>query len=114
MRVLKGVLAVMIAGIYGYTALAIVQGGIDFLTPFLTGILAFDWSGQFNLDFLFYLVLSGIWVGWRHGFSGNGIVLALLCGFGMLYFAPYVLVQAMRAKDGRALVLGPRDQMGAR
>lgn len=113
MQVLRGVLTLMTLGIFGYTAAVIAKDGINFVTPFLTGLWAVDWQGQFNFDFLFYLVLSGLWVGWRHGFAGTGLVLALLCGFGMVYFAPYLLVQVMRAQDVRALVLGPQAKEGA-
>ena len=40
------------------------------------------WPGQFNLDFMCMLTLSGLWVAWRHHFSGAGIALGLLAFFG--------------------------------
>ncbi|MEM7546536.1 MAG: hypothetical protein AAF367_13445 [Pseudomonadota bacterium] len=37
-----------------------------------------NWRGQFNLDFLVYLILSGLWVAWRGGFSGQSIALGFM------------------------------------
>ncbi len=111
MQFLKGVLIVLIVGIYGYTGVVIARDGMDFFTPFLTNVFAVDWSGQFNLDFMSYLVLSALWVAWRHRFSTRGLVFA---GFsavlGFVFFAPYVLVQTMRVDDVRALVLGEQAE----
>lgn len=75
-----------------FTVTAVVQGGGDLITPFLTPIIAMTWAGQFHIDFLCYLVLSGIWMAWRQGFSRGGIALGLLAPpFGVLFFAPYLI-----------------------
>ena len=31
------------------------------------------WFGQFNLDFMGFLILSAIWVAWRNQFSAAGL-----------------------------------------
>lgn len=49
------------------------------LLPLVMGDLASgNWRGQFNLDFLVYLILSGLWVAWRGGFSGQSIALGFM------------------------------------
>ena len=110
MQLLKGVLIILILGIYGYTAGVIGRDGLDFFTPFLTSIFAVNWSGQFNLDFMSYLILSALWVAWRHCFTTRGLVFAGLSAvLGFVFFAPYLLVQAMGVNTVRELVLGNAD-----
>ncbi len=68
------------------------------------------WSGQFNLDFLGMLLLSGFWVAWRQCFSVGGIALGLLavCG-GVFFLSGYLLIESCGVgSDARALVLGER------
>ena len=93
-----------------YTIVAISNDGFDLITPFVGDILSFGWSGQFNLDFMMYLILSALWIAWRHEFSSAGITLAALASVGgMLFFAVYLLVQIGRADgDMAALLLGRR------
>ena len=107
MQLLRGILIVQIVAIYGYTAVVMGRDGIDFFTPFLTSIFAVNWSGQFNLDFMSYLILSALWVAWRHRFSTGGLVMAGLSGvLGFVVFAPYLLVQSLKVQSVKALVLG--------
>lgn len=77
-----------------YSAAVIFTDGIDLITPFFTELFAVNWSGQFNLDFAGYLMLSAFWIVWRHRFSTRGVILAACAGFGgLLIFAPYLLYQ---------------------
>ena len=89
---------------------AIANAGLDLITPFIGGIFAMGWSGQFNLDFMMYLILSALWVAWRHDFSSGGLVLAAIASVGdMLFFAAYLLVQIGRSDgDAERLLLGDR------
>jgi hypothetical protein len=91
-----------------FTVAAIADGGIDLITPFLTPILALNWQGQFNIDFSCYLVLSGIWMAWRGGFSSGSIALGVVTPpLGILFFAPYLLYLVGKTKgDPRRLLLG--------
>ena len=61
------------------------------------------------VDFTTYLVLTALWVGWRHEFSGAGIALALLALIGgMLFFALYLVFALQQVKgDPAKLLLGP-------
>gem|GEM_PF-4932734 len=50
--------------------------GMILLPVLFGGRAATGWPGQFNLDFLCMLVLFGLWVAWRHRFSGLRIASA--------------------------------------
>lgn len=104
----RPVLIAMTALIVVYTVAAVANGGINLITPFLTPILALNWQGQFNIDFTCYLVLSGIWMAWRGGFTGGSIALGILAPpLGILFFAPYLLFLASKSNgDPRRLLLG--------
>ncbi|WP_259721065.1 hypothetical protein [Synechococcus sp. CS-1328] len=67
------------------------------------------WPGQFDLDFLCMLGLSGTWVAWRHHFSPAGLGLALLAAFGgSLFLSLYLLIESIRLEGNtKALLLGP-------
>lgn len=93
-----------------YTLKTGADHGWDLASVFLADLTAFNWSGQFNLDFLTYLWLSALWLAWRHHFSPVGIVLALIASVGgMLFLAIYLLVVSFRAKrDLHTVLLGER------
>jgi hypothetical protein len=79
------------------------------LIPVFFGDMAtMAWPGQFNADFMCLLLLSGLWVGWRHRFSTAGVVLGLVAVFGgALFVSAYLLIASYRARgDVRALLLG--------
>jgi hypothetical protein len=63
------------------------------------------WLGQFDFDFLGFLILSGLWLSWRHHFSPNGLVLGVLGFFGgIMFLAPYLLIASFRT-DGDIKIL---------
>lgn len=67
-----------------------------------------QWYGQFNLDFMFMLSLSGLWVAWRHQFSAIGIILGIIAVFGgALFLSAYLFIESFRVQgDMKALMLG--------
>ncbi|WP_298970196.1 hypothetical protein [uncultured Roseobacter sp.] len=91
-----------------FTVAAIANGGINLITPFLTPILSLSWQGQFNIDFACYLILSGIWMAWRGGFSSRSIALGVFAPpLGILFFAPYLIYLVGKSNgDPRQLLLG--------
>ena len=91
-----------------YTAITIAHHGADLLPVFFGDMVKLDWPGQFNLDFMTLLLLSGLWVAWRHQFRANGLALGVLAVFGgMLFLSIYLLVHSVKTKgDMRALLLG--------
>lgn len=94
----------------GYTAVVVANHGMGLLPIFFGDMLTMAWPGQFNLDFLFMLSLSALWVCWRHRFSAAGLVLGLLALFGGAGFLlAYLFVQSLLCRgDPKALLLGER------
>jgi hypothetical protein len=93
-----------------YTAIVISSHGWNLLPIFLSEIGAMSWSGQFNLDFLSFLLLAGLWLAWRHDFSPAGLVLGLFGIFGgMMFMSAYLLIASITAGgDMKTLLLGSR------
>jgi hypothetical protein len=48
---------------------------------FFGHMIATNWPGQFNFDFKKFVLLSGLWVSWRHHFSMGGIALGIAAFF---------------------------------
>ena len=94
--------------ITGYTAMTIGNHGADLMPVFFGDMAAMAWPGQFNLDFFTFLLLSGLWVAWRHRFSAAGLGLAVLATLGgMMFLSAYLLVISFRTGgDIRAILLG--------
>lgn len=108
MSALRTLLIALFVALALYTIVVVARDGAGLVRVFLGDLFAVGWRGQFNLDFLCYLVLSALWVAWRSGFSGVGIATAVVASVaGMLFFAPLVLVYMARAGgDMRKLLLG--------
>jgi hypothetical protein len=108
MTVLRGYLIVVLACLSGYTLVVGINHGWNLLPIFLANIADMTWSGQFNLDFTTFLGLSGIWVAWRHQFTGGAIALGVVAFFGgMMFLAPYLLwASAQAGGDAKTLLLG--------
>jgi hypothetical protein len=94
--------------IAGYTAIVAANHGLNLLPVFFGDMASLTWPGQFNLDFFCMLMLSGLWVAWRHQFSPAGLVLGLLALFGGAFFlSAYLLIVSVQARgDMQALLLG--------
>ncbi|MGE5713791.1 MAG: hypothetical protein ACM32F_07930 [Betaproteobacteria bacterium] len=92
----------------GYTAIVIANHGTGLLRVFFGDMAAMGWPGQFNLDFMFLLLLSALWVAWRHRFSSAGLLLGVLAVFGgSLFLTAYLFVVTGQAKgDMREVLLG--------
>lgn len=110
MTIFRLFLAACVAVIIGYTAATIANHGFNLLPVFFGDMAAMAWPGQFNLDFFTFLLLSGLWVSWRHHFSLGGLVLGVIAVFGgMLFLATYLLILCDRSGgDIRIVMLGNR------
>jgi hypothetical protein len=108
MIVFRTFLMVVFLVVVGYTLVVIANHGLNLLPVFFGDIAKMQWPGQFNLDFMCMLMLSGLWVSWRHQFSAAGVILGLAAFFGgALFLSVYLLVESFRAKgDSRTLLLG--------
>jgi hypothetical protein len=101
-------LAFIFVSIAGYTAVVVANHGIGLLGVFFGDIAKMGWPGQFNLDFMGLLTLSGLWLAWRHHFSPSGLALGVLGVFGGApVLTAYLLVASLQAQgDPAELFLG--------
>jgi hypothetical protein len=108
MTALRLYLVVVLACLTGYTLVVGINHGWNLLPIAISNITDMTWSGQFNLDFMTFLGLSGIWVAWRHQFTGGAIALGVVAFFGgMMFLAPYLLwASAQAGGDVKILLLG--------
>jgi len=108
MRAFRTLLALIWLVIAGYTAVVMARHGANLLPVFFGDIARLTWPGQFNLDFLCMLLLSGLWVSWRHQFSAPGLALGLLAVFGGAFFlSAYLLIVSLQVRGNlQALLMG--------
>ncbi len=109
-------LVAVIAIVGAYTSVTIANHGMGLYPIFFGDIADMAWPGQFNLDFLFFLIFSGFWVAWRHEFSVAGLVLGFAAfNLGAPFLAAYLLVHSYQTKgDVAAMLLGPARAARAR
>ena len=105
----RALLVLMFAVLMAYTAKVIGTEGWNLVSVFFGDMAKMQWPGQFNLDFMFMLTLSGLWVGWRHQFSAAGLGLMVLAFFGGASFLTvYLSIQLWRCGgDLRQVLVGP-------
>ncbi|MEQ1780568.1 MAG: hypothetical protein ABMA14_04350 [Hyphomonadaceae bacterium] len=103
-------LVLMLLALTAYTGVVIANHGWNLLPVFFGDMAAMTWPGQFNTDFMGFLVLSGLWAAWRHHFSPLGLALGLIAVFGgMMFLTIYLLVVSGGAKcNAKVVLLGPR------
>ncbi len=108
MKAFRIYLVAVIVCLYAYTMMVGLNHGWNLLPIFFGDMLAMTWPGQFNADFMSFLMLSGLWLAWRHRFSPGGLALGVLGIFGgMAVLAPYLLYASYQANgDARVLLLG--------
>jgi len=108
MNALRVLLAAMFITIMVYTTIVMNNHGADLISVFFGDMRAMTWPGQFNTDFMGFLILSGLWLSWRHHFTPAGLVLGLFGLFGgIMFLAPYLLVVSFQANgDIKELMLG--------
>lgn len=101
-------LVVIFLAVAGYTVVVAMHHGTNLFPVFFGDMAAFGWPGQFNLDFMCMLALSGLWVAWRHAFSVPGVLLGLVAFTGgALFLSVYLLVVSSQAGgDMREILLG--------
>lgn len=89
-----------------YSYWAFTNEGLQLVQVLLANVHALGWSGQFNLDFSCYLLLSGLWVMWRAKYSIRAVVLGLLAMvLGIVFFAPYLVYLLQQSQGNFSKVL---------
>jgi hypothetical protein len=107
---LRLLLVVMLAVVVVYTNIVGFHYGWNLMPVFLTDLQAMAWPGQFDLDFMCFLALSGLWTAWRHHFSPLGLALGVVAFFGgTVFLATYLIIAIGPAQgDWAVLLLGPQ------
>ena len=108
MKAFRFLLVIYIISIFIITGLVGFKHGWNLLPIFFSDMASLTWPGQFNFDFMCFLLLSGLWLAWRHHFSPGGLVLGILGIFGgIMLLAPYLLLMSFKSKgDIKVLLLG--------
>lgn len=111
MTTLRILLSAIFISIAIYTAFVVADHGLNLLPIFFGDIARMAWPGQFNFDFLCFLILSATWVAWRHQFSGTGLILGILAFFGGAFFlSGYLLFHSFRSEGSiQGLLLGSNN-----
>jgi len=94
-------LAALLLMVVGYTIPVLMEHGISPLfSTFFGDMSKFGWAGQFNNDFMGFLVLSAVWLAWRHHFSAAGLALGVGGFFGGIPFLTgYLLIVSFQSND---------------
>jgi hypothetical protein len=108
MSLFRVYLIAIIVAVIGYTLPVVATHGLDLVPIFFGDIAKMGWPGQFNVDFLSFLMLGGLWLAWRHHFTLAGIALGLfIFAGGMPFLASYLLFHSFKTNgDMKALLLG--------
>ena len=110
MLALRTVLVVHLAFLTAYTLIVVSNHGWNLFPVWFADLAAMGWPGQFDLDFMGFLMLSALWTAWRHKFSALGLALAPVAFFGgMVFLSIYVLILSLGASDIKAIVLGAQQ-----
>ena len=109
MTAFRILLVILLIAVVTYTIPVVIEEGLSSLLPtFFRDILTMTWPGQFNFDFLGFLILSATWTAWRNQFSAPGLGLALVALFGGIPFLTTYLLYLSYQTNGdiRVMVLG--------
>ena len=108
MAAFRMLVAVLLVAIAVYTSVTIANHGWNLIPVFFGDMATMAWPGQFNFDFMCFLLLSALWVSWRHNFSATGLALGVVASLGgMLFLSAYLFIIAGQADgDVRKLLLG--------
>lgn len=110
MTVFRILLAAIFVAISVYTVPVVLDHGLNLLPVFFGDIAKFGWAGQFNLDFLCYLVMSATWLVWRNRFAPTGYALALGGLFlGAPFLTGYLMILSFRCATIAEVLTGERS-----
>lgn len=106
MNTFRALLLFMTVSIVTYTLITVVNHGWNLFPLFFGDMVTMTWSGQFNVDFICFLILSGLWITWRHQFSPGGLALGLIATVGgIMVVAPYLLFTTFQANGDMGVLL---------
>lgn len=107
MKVFRVFLITVLATMLVYTAAVGYNHGWNFFPIFFGDMATMNWAGQFNLDFSFFLIFTGLWISWRNNFNliGVGLGLFTLVG-GIPFVSTYLLVLSFKSKNIKEILIG--------
>ena len=110
MTAFRAFLVMIFVALTLYTISVVLHFGVDIAPLFFGSIAGLDWAGQFNLDFLCFLILTALWVAWRHDFSVGGLLLGVVAiNLGAIFLSAYLLIALAQVRgDLPGLLLGAR------
>ena len=80
--------------------------GPNLFPVFFGDIMEVCWSGQFNFDFMYMLLLSGSYIAWRQKFSAADLCLSLVgCFLGTPFLSAYLMYHFFPTEGDVAAVL---------
>lgn len=108
MLLFRLLLIAMLSVLAVYTTVVMANHGPNLIPIFFADIGEMGWPGQFNMDFMGFLILSALWTAWRHRFTAMGLALSIVAFFGgMMFLTVYLFVTSIMVRgDVRALLLG--------
>ena len=109
MRGFRILLGIIFLVIFVYTVPVVLNDPTGLFPTFFGDMAQVAWPGQFNLDFLGFLVLSALWTMWRNEYSGTGIGLGVVAFFfGAPFLTAYLLFLSFKHDgDIKVMLLGP-------
>lgn len=95
-------------GIVAYSSVTIMNHGLNLFPDWFRDIAAMGWPGQFDVDFMTFLMLSALWVSWRSRFRPAALALGVVAFLGgMLFLSTYLLILTSRpGATIQAILLG--------
>jgi len=101
MKAFRLFLVAVFVTVLAYTYIVVKNHGWSLFSTFFGDIKAMNWPGQFNLDFSFFLIFAGMWMGWRNKFNATGIALGLFTLVGGIPFvSAYLLILSLKSNGG--------------
>ncbi len=71
--------------------------GWNLFPVFFRDMMEMNWAGQFNLDFSFFLIFTGLWIAWHNQFTFKGIAFCLFTLIGGIPFVcAYLFILSLR------------------
>jgi hypothetical protein len=91
-----------------YTIIVGNNHGWNIFPLFFGDIETMNWAGQFNLDFMCHLMISGLWLAWRNRFTPKGIALGVLGTVGgILVLSSYLFILSFKTNGNvKELLVG--------
>lgn len=99
-------LVLMFTTLLLYTTFVVLDSGVNFVPTFFANMFSVGWQGQFNLDFMMLIMVTSLWIAWRHKFSLSGIAIALIWPVaGLMFLSIYLLIASYRANGNVSSIL---------